>query len=336
MTLLSAYKNIRLPIATYFGDRLGRCVALIFACFFLLTNPGQCKQVNLKEAVQINGIKQWLSIKGSSEKPILLFLHGGPGNSVMGYADKFTNKLAENFLIVLWDQRESGQTIHLNHSPVPLSVKLFVSDGVEVIQHLTKRFQKKKIFLMGHSWGGFLALRLAQEVPDLIEACVAMSPMVDQIRSEQMALEWMKQQAVAGSNTTAIDELAKVKIPFETTEDLFLHRKWLALLGHRKPPDHDFVEAWSITWLYLFMEASRMNLFQVAPSYRCAVYFFVGRNDYQTNFKVTEEYFNAIEAPQKKLIWFEKSAHSPNMTETKKFQQVTLEILSSLSSSSHR
>lgn len=328
MVLPTLYKNRRIPPSTYTFSRKGKkTVGVLVILLVTLAHFAHGESINVREAIQVGGIQQWISIQGSSEKPILLFIHGGPGNSVMGYADQFTGKLASNFLMVHWDQRESGETLKLNPSPVTLTVSLFVSDGVEVIQHLTKRFHKQKLFLMGHSWGGFLALRLAQEVPELIEACVAMSPMVDQIKSEQLAIEWMKKKATEKGHSMALDELAKIHIPFENSNDLYLHRKWLAVLGNRKAPERAFVETWAHTWLSVFMEGAHMNLTELAPAYRCPVYFFVGRHDYQTNFSVTEGYYQAIQAPSKKIIWFEKSAHSPNMTETKKFQQVTLEAL---------
>src|SRR5690349_23116787 len=58
-------------------------------------------------AIPIGGIRQWVSIKSQYRKnPVLLFLHGGPGNSVISYSDKFTSTLRKHFVVVNWDQRE--------------------------------------------------------------------------------------------------------------------------------------------------------------------------------------------------------------------------------------
>jgi predicted alpha/beta-fold hydrolase len=116
--------------------------------------------------------------------PVLLFLHGGPGNSVMGYAQKFTAELQKHFVVVQWDQRESGKTAELNTTDKPLSVELLSNDALEVINHLRKRFSQEKIFLMGHSWVVFLPLRSLPEHPELLIASFAVSPMVNQLESD--------------------------------------------------------------------------------------------------------------------------------------------------------
>lgn len=105
--------------------------------------------ISSSEPVQIGGINQWINIKGVTDtNPVLLFLHGGPGNSAMRYADRFTAKLQKHFVVVQWDQRESGATKELNASPVPLTVALFEQDAVEMINYLRTRFAQDKIYLL--------------------------------------------------------------------------------------------------------------------------------------------------------------------------------------------
>ena len=159
----------------------------------LLTSSQALGWIYLQEAVTIGGIKQWISIKGADEKkPVLLFLHGGPGNSVMGYDEKFTKKLQKYFLVVQWDQREVERTAKLNPSDKPLTVLLMENDAVELINYLRARFSQSKIYLAGHSWGGFLGLKIASDYPDLLEAYFAICPMVWQEDSERLSLEWLK------------------------------------------------------------------------------------------------------------------------------------------------
>ncbi len=286
--------------------------------------------IDTAEAVEIGGIKQWISMKGTNDHdPVLLFLHGGPGNSAMSYGDRFTGTLQKHFVVVQWDQRESGQTAKLNASPKPLTVDLMISDATEVINYLRTRFSCQKIYLMGHSWGGFLGLQVANVHPELLEAYFAVSPMVNQMKSERLSLEWMRSNAKEANNSVELSELAKVSIPFENGEQLYYHRKWLAKEMGTSTPSQAFVETWATKWLLLFSEASMVNLSEAVAEIRCPVYFFVGSRDYQTSFKLTENYFKEVKAKNKDLFWFTDSAHNLNLTEPKKFQDIVISLLMS-------
>ena len=73
-----------------------------------------------------------------SDKPILLFLSGGPGSSMMNNADNFTDILKTKFTIVQWDQRDAGKTLKLNSSPTQPSVEQMEKDTYQIIKSLTK------------------------------------------------------------------------------------------------------------------------------------------------------------------------------------------------------
>ena len=87
-----------------------QAVAIWLVCFSQpLIAQGPIDSIGV---VKIGGIRQVISIKGrDTSKPLLLFLHGGPGNSVMHYAERFTYRLQEHFIVVQWDQREVGKTL---------------------------------------------------------------------------------------------------------------------------------------------------------------------------------------------------------------------------------
>lgn len=285
----------------------------------------QAKGIDVKEAIDIGGIKQWISINSAnSSNPVMLFLHGGPGNSAMGYASKFTGELQKNFVVVLWDQRESGKTAELNASDKPLSVALIESDAIEVVNYLRRRFSKDKIYVMGHSWGGFLALKIAADHPELLRACLAVSPMVNQLESERLSLQWMLDKAKRENNQEALKELQSVSVPFANGEQLYFHRSWLLKMAGRKSPSKSFVETWATKWLGVFNEGSATNFFVTAPQIECPVYFLVGHKDYQTHFKVTEDYYNLLEAPAKDLYWFENSGHNLTTSDPVRLQEIVI------------
>src|ERR1700685_337026 len=78
------------------------------------------KAIDTTETLLIGGISQYITLKGADDaKPLLLFLAGGPGSSVIQTADHFTGKLQKEFVVVQWDQRETGKTLQLNGSKTP-------------------------------------------------------------------------------------------------------------------------------------------------------------------------------------------------------------------------
>ena len=274
------------------------------------------KGIDTTQIVLVGGIKQYIKIKGTDiSKPILLFLHGGPGSSVLGFADKFTSKLKEHFIVVQWDQRETNKTLEMNSSPVPLKVSLFENDTKDLIDLLLKQFKQKKLYLVAHSWGSVLGFHIADKYPQLLYAYIAISPMINQLKSERITLKMLKQKAEELGNAQEIRELSLVQIPFENGKQLFYARKWLFEFNGQPIADKDssamikYIANWSSTWLQVWNEALNKNLIKDIPKLNCPIYFFIGRKDYQTHFTLAEEYYNSLVATKKRLFWFEKSGH---------------------------
>jgi len=66
--------------------------------------------------LEINGSKQWLSIRGSDRSnPVLLFLHGGLGSPTMPVAWTFQKPWEDYFTVVQWDQRGAGKSYASNN-----------------------------------------------------------------------------------------------------------------------------------------------------------------------------------------------------------------------------
>ena len=71
----------------------------------ILTPQGIDEKIKL----HINGIDQWISVRGKDRRnPILLFLHGGPASPAMPEGYTFQTPWEDYFTVVQWDQRGSG------------------------------------------------------------------------------------------------------------------------------------------------------------------------------------------------------------------------------------
>ena len=291
--------------------------------------PGTAVRIDALFTPDIGGIRQAIEIKtDDASKPVLLFLSGGPGSSMMNNSDSFSNMLKKKFTIVHWDQRDAGRTLKLNASPSQPTVAQMGSDTRQVIEFLREKLNKEKIYLLGSSWGNVLGFHIVRHHPELIHAYFAVNPVVSQLASEKELLAALKRQF--RDDPVATGELASVKLPFEDDNDLFFLRKWLFYKdGMRQATSEEFRTGflqWSKAWSPVWQEVMRIDLPRELPRADCPVYFFVGKSDIQTSAAITGQYFRQLEAPKKDLVLFEHSGHQIHKDEPEKFQDAILAI----------
>jgi pimeloyl-ACP methyl ester carboxylesterase len=130
--------------------------------------------------VTIGGIQQWISIAGDNPaNPVLLMVHGGPGIPQWPDAGHF-KPWEKYFTVVLWDQRGAGHTFGKYGAATPdVSLQRIAGDGVELARYLCRTLGKKKIVVLGHSWGTLVAVHMVQQAPGLFAAYVGTGQMAD-------------------------------------------------------------------------------------------------------------------------------------------------------------
>jgi pimeloyl-ACP methyl ester carboxylesterase len=279
---------------------------------------------------EIGGIKQVVEITTDDPgKPVLLFLSGGPGSSMMNSAASYTNILKERFTIVQWDQRDAGKTHKLNPSPMQPTVAQMERDTLEVIQFLRKELKQEKIYLLGTSWGNVLGFQMVRNHSNLLHAYFAVNPVVSQLASEKELLATLKTHFA--DHSLASEELAKVNIPFKNDEDLLYLRKWLFYKdGKKQVTSNEFKTSflqWSKDWSPVWNEVMNIDLPKTLGQVEIPIYFFVGKNDIQTSTSITKKYFEGLRAPRKELFSFENSGHQIHHDEPEKFQKTLLQAL---------
>src|SRR5262245_56128527 len=99
--------------------------------------------VAILEPVTIGGVQQWILIRGrSASAPLLLKIHGGPGQAEMATV-QFNRLLEQDFLVVEWDQRGAGKSADVPIASVTMD--RIVSDTLELSHHLRERFKQERI-----------------------------------------------------------------------------------------------------------------------------------------------------------------------------------------------
>ena len=290
------------------------------------------------EKVRIGGVDQWISIRGSDTRnPVLLMLHGGPGWVSMPTSWYFQRGWEEYFTVVQWDQRGAGKTYGANDPAAvapTMTRERMVEDAEEMVSWLRKEFKKKKIFVLGHSWGSYLGLELAQRRPDWLHAYIGIGQITNAPESERRGWAWTLQQAQRDGNAKAVAELealapyAENSVPV-ALESLMTQRKWLNFYGgmvhNRKGgdaeaaainlspeyTDRDVAGTWKGTEFsmkHLLAGVLTLDMTTVR-TLRTPLFLLLGRHDHNVSAELAAEWFKTVKAPQKKLIWFEQSAH---------------------------
>lgn len=307
------------------------------------------------ESVTIGGISQWILIRGEKkDNPILLYIHGGPGSTEMFMSRKMDTEIVKDFVVVHWDQRGAGKSYSPFIPSASYNREQYLSDTYELVSLLKKRFSRNKIYIMGHSWGSYLAAVTAHRHPDDFCAFVGIGQMVNAVENESVSYDFALKRALIEENKEAFNDLLEIgKPPYKTLGQMMTQRKWLTHFGggmfhgeHSKDgfaymgsfmsesPDYSILDSvrfflGMITTLRnVWGEFFTLDLYTQAPSFKVPVYFMTGRHDYNTPFEILVRFEKDLQAPKKKIYWFEQSAHSPNFEEPAAFAQALREIKS--------
>jgi pimeloyl-ACP methyl ester carboxylesterase len=302
--------------------------------------------VAVLEQVMLGGVRQWILIRGNNvESPILLKLHGGPGQAEI--ATVGLNRLLEkDFVVVEWDQRGSGKSAQSIEPQADMNIDRLVEDTHELTKMLLARFKQSSLIVVGHSWGSVIGLKAVQKYPRSYRAFVSTGQIANYSEGLKIGYRYLMNEATARGNTEAVDELREIGPPpyagSEGDARREVYRKWLGELGAmwRAPEEFDRVGwmlssveyAWPEKLSYtgaaersfklLLPELVALDMNVAVPRVEVPVYFMVGRFDHTAPFEVSRPYFDSLEAPYKKWIWFERSAHFPQWEEQERFHQV--------------
>lgn len=318
------------------------------AILFLAPASAQVKVVREAKFVAIGGIDQWVTIRGNdSSKPVVLFLHGGPG-SVMSPYDAIYSKWEDEFVLVNWDQRGAGRTFGRN-APAevnedywvenPLTVEQMVADGIALSEYLVKHLHKKKIILMATSWGSVLGVRMAVDRPDLFYAYIGHAQVINP--TEQLAAAYGRISSMAADskdgaslevimsngappyeNAKMYGQLFRVIKKYERENSTPAPDAWWKVAAgydneadgaHRvQGDDYSFIHYVGHRPLGIKPMMRDIDFERNGLHFTIPVYLLQGKHDILTSPESTNAYFRKIKAPRKKYFLFPDAAHGHN------------------------
>jgi pimeloyl-ACP methyl ester carboxylesterase len=299
--------------------------------------------------VTLGGARQWVLIRGRSRaNPLLVILHGGPGSSETALFRAFNSELEDAFTVVYWDQRGAGRSYRRSLDPAQMTVERFVADLDELVDHVLTRFDKKAVVLLGHSWGSVLGVIYAQQHPDKVAVYVGVGQVADMAESERRSYAFTLAEAEKRGHRGATRALRRIGPPPHGYREVGTERRWLMAFGGAFGPRFSMPRAiWramrtpesSPLDLVQLVQGSLFSIKALWPALQAVdfrrdvgrfampVVLILGRHDHQVVAEVAAAWFDAIEAPNKAIVWLENSGHFLPFEEPAAFNKALLEVV---------
>lgn len=208
---------------------------------------------------QINGTELYVKTLGTGE-PIVI-VHGGPGMDHSYFLPQF-NELAKYYKLIFYDQRASGLS-SANVDTNSITMKNFVKD----LEGIRKYFGIEKMNLLGHSWGGLVAMFYTIKYPENLKSLILSNPTPPTSDLRNASFKLMAER------TSREDSIAQTKLIHskrfaerdpKTMENFFrllfassfYHKSYIDSLTLRFPDDYS-IKSKLIN--YLYKDTSIMN-----------------------------------------------------------------------------
>ncbi|MEG0416164.1 MAG: alpha/beta hydrolase [Erysipelothrix sp.] len=299
-----------------------------------------------KEYQMINNKEQCLvTFSTSQENPVILYLHGGPGDSCSPLIEKFNQNLSNNYTIVVWEQRGSGLSYYkFSDGDTPV-LQDYVDDARVILEYLNTKYESKSIFLMGHSWGSVLGIKCVTQFPELISSYIGIGQVVQMKETYHNQQNFINQERCkSGKKNVEIKDIdfnskdwmksvlnsAKEVVKYGGSLYSRSNQNYLVwpffnskIYRKRDLINRQMGSKQSIQMLWqelMTIDFSNLTKFSVP------IYLIEGLHDEHVSANLAMEWCENIET-KKNLKIFEKSGHFPQWEEPEHFNSVIHELL---------
>jgi pimeloyl-ACP methyl ester carboxylesterase len=309
------------------------------------------------EEIILGGLKQWIFIRGKDQKnPILIFLHGGPGEPIMGMSSsrKLDAELINHFTVVHWDQRGAGKSYTSDIHVYSMTLDRLVEDCNELIDFLRNRFNAQKVFITAHSSGTSIGIKTAYKYPEKIYAYVGVAQVINDYEQEKISYNFIIEEAEKSGDLKKQRSIKAIGLPpYETSKTIskkvgyivryggFFHvnstKQMVSLiLNYFTSPEYSLSEGfrtlrgkgYQFTSNAMFEETKNIDFTKEIQSLKVPLYFFAGKYDMIHPTALVEKYFNNLDAEKgKTLVIFENSAHFLIIEEKEKYQDLLINVV---------
>jgi len=302
--------------------------------------------VDRRESVELGDSTQWIRTRATrAGHPPLLLVQMGPGLPMLNEAPAFERRLAleRDFTVVYWDQRGCGRSLR---SAAALSLPAMIDDTERLLTILGDRFGRPPV-VAGFSMGATISAYAAARRPDLVAALVTVGMDIDGPAIEENTYRFALDTARSRNNRRAVRQLEAIGPPPHLRPEQFATRgRWDmnfggVRVGHTyaslarnlvtslvRSPDYSpadivrTIRGATAAQAALLPELATLDLPNTLTELKTPVVMVQGRLDQVAPPATAERYAELLQAPSKRLVWFEHSAHMAHFEEPSRFREV--------------
>ncbi len=301
--------------------------------------------------VRLGGQDQTIMVRGANaDRPVLLYLSGGPGQSDLPYSRVLFQNLADDFIVVSWDQRGTGKSYAAFGPTATLTLDQAVADTIALTHYLCERFDEEKIYLLGESWGSILGTLAVQRQPELYYALIGSGQMV----SPRETTRRLHQDVLALAERTGNAELAAQMQAFgeppyaDVFAGAFVMGYYEQLYRPYTPPQayialgtaaglgpwgvlgseyslvdkvnvlRGLIDLYAVMWPQL----QELDFRRDAPRLEVPVYILDGEAELNARRELMLEWYAMLQAPSKQMFSFENAGHSVAFEQFEAFENI--------------
>jgi len=268
------------------------------------------------------GATIYYEVRGGGPGMPLFLANGGPGfDHLYLHISDVWDRIAESRPVVFWDQRGNGRS-----GPLKSGQSCTLADQISDLEALRSHLGYEKIDLLGHSWGGYLAIAYAAHHPERIAHLVILDSAAPRWKDTRFLFEDVYPETVERQKALA-PAIAKGD---ETALAANLH-EYMSML-FLSPEKRDAFLAAAPSFAYsrtinqkLNGDLARFDLNPELPKLRIPTLVGTGRYDFNVAPSTAYKIHKAI--PGSRFVVFERSGHLPFFEEPEAFRKVLEEFL---------
>jgi proline-specific peptidase len=289
--------------------------------------------------IPFRGYKTWYRIVGDRESPgklPLICLHGGPGatHDYFGSLEAFA---ATGRRVILYDQLGAGNSDHI-HDPAMWTISLFVDELGEIRRQLGL----DRVHILGHSWGGQLALEYAMTQPAGLTSLVLADTLSSASQWAEEAKRLIRDLPLDVQETIRIHESAGTIDSPEYKEAMKVFSRhyagghieprpeWVKKAFEKLETNEVYLTMWGPSEFCVTGTLKDWDITDRLGEIRVPALVLCGRDDEATP-ALADTIQRGIDGSE--LVIFEHSAHFPHIEEAERYLQVLDRFLSRVEAS---